>query len=279
MRAVWSRKQQLACSGAVLGQKDGPYGCDPSFCIVWFRFRLFRGYLSFRPDEVPRLYRLLDLVHEGCSGHGPIHALVANAHRIGFSWDSLMTRRDRPGLPGLCNLAGPIQHFQSAILDAWRDKVAADLCARKGFRGGPLLDVRGSHQLLNSSHVRERDKMLLRSVMVGGVWNGFLLGKVRGEVVSCRFCGGADGDGHLFRECPYHPLVEIRDSPEFHDLMREDKSQWPRCLLWHGWRPMLSGVDGASSWAADASESALSQVEVALGRYSSGLLAEWSLPG
>ena len=215
MRAVWSRKQPLASSGAVLGLLDGPHGCDPSFCIVWFRFRLFRRYLSFRPDEVPRLYRLLDLVHDGCPGHGPIHALVASARRIGFSWDSVMTRWDRPGLPGLCNLAGPIQHFRSAILDAWRNKVAVDLCARKGFRGGPLLDLPGSHQLLNSSHVRERDKALLRSIMVGGVWNGFLLGKVRGEAVPCRFCGGADGDGHLFWECPYPPLVEIREHPEF----------------------------------------------------------------
>ena len=43
----------------------------------------------------------------------------------------------------------------------------------QGFRGGPLLDVHGSLQLLTSSHVRERDKALLRSIMVGGVWNGF----------------------------------------------------------------------------------------------------------
>ena len=35
----------------------------------------------------------------------------------------------------------------------------------KGCRGGPPM------QLLNSSHVRERDKALLRSIMVGGVWN------------------------------------------------------------------------------------------------------------
>ena len=33
----------------------------------------------------------------------------------------------------------------------------------------------GSLQLLDSSHVRERDKALLRSVMVGGVCNGFCL--------------------------------------------------------------------------------------------------------
>ena len=64
---------------------DGQHGCDPSFCIVWFRFRLFRRYLSFRPDEVPRLYTLLDLVRDGCPGHGPIHVLVTTAHRIGFA--------------------------------------------------------------------------------------------------------------------------------------------------------------------------------------------------
>ena len=140
-----------------------------------------------------------------------------------------------------------------------------------------MLDVHGSLQLLNSTHVRERDKALLRSVMVGGVWNGFLLGRVRGPPVPCRFCGSPDGDGHLFGECTFPPLVEIRENPEFHDLMRENKAHWPRCLLWHGWLPMLSGVNGASSWAAAASESALSVVEVTLGLYSSGLVSEWSL--
>ena len=54
-------------------------------------------------------------------------------------------------------LAGPIQHFRSAILDAWRNEVAADLCGRKGFRGGPLFDIHGSLQLLNSFHVRARE--------------------------------------------------------------------------------------------------------------------------
>ena len=61
--------------------------------------------------------------------------------------------------------------------------------------------------------------------------------------------------------------------------MRKDKTHWPRCLLWHGWLPLLSGVNGASPWAADASEGAVHLVEVALGRYSSGFVTEWSLPG
>ena len=80
----------------------------------------------------------------------------------------------------------------------------------------------------------------------------------------------------FFWDCPFPPLVEIRENPEFHDFMRMDKAHWPRCLLWHGWLPMLSGVNGASPWAADASESAGYLVEVALGRYSSGVVAEWS---
>ena len=145
-------------------------------------------------------------------------------------------------MPLLSFLAGPIQHFKAALLDAWSDKVTADLCGREGFRSGPLSDVFGSLQLLNSSHVRERDKALLRTIMVGGVWNGFLLGHVRGQAVPCRFCGAPDNDGHLFWDCPFPPLVEIRENPEFHDLMSLDKANWPRCLLWHGWLPMLSGV-------------------------------------
>ena len=104
--------------------------------------------------------------------HGPFHLLVASAAEIGFRWDPLALAWSRPGLPLLSNLAVPVQHFRAAILDAWRNKAAADLCGREGFRGGPLLDVHGS-VLLNSSHVRDRDKGLLRSILVGGAWNVF----------------------------------------------------------------------------------------------------------
>ena len=44
---------------------------------------------------------------------------------------------------------------------------------------GGVLDVSGTLQFLNSDHVRERDKALLRGVLVGGVWNGFLLERSR----------------------------------------------------------------------------------------------------
>ena len=44
-RVVWSRRQPLANVGAVLSMLDGPSGCDPLFCVVWLRFRLFVGFL------------------------------------------------------------------------------------------------------------------------------------------------------------------------------------------------------------------------------------------
>ena len=53
----------------------------------------------------------------------------------------------------------------------------------------------------------------------------------------------------------FPPLVEICENPEFHDLMRMDKSHWPRCLLRHDWLPLLSGAGGGSPWATSAEDS------------------------
>ena len=157
-----------------------------------------------------------------------------------------------PGLVCLCWPMVVFQHFENSVFDAWRDWNSTDLCRRKGFRGGPLLDLQGSMQLLVSSHVRDRDKALLRGILCGGVWNGFLLGKVQGENVPCRFCGGVDGDGHLCWECSFPSLVRIRDCPECHHIVNLDKTGWPRCLLWHGWLPALSGCAWGIPWAGAA---------------------------
>ena len=114
---------------------------------------MHRRYPALWPADLGRVYRLLEMVGEGSPGHGPIHLLSASASEIGFRWDPVRMGWYRPVLPLLCNLAGPVQHFKVAILDAWRGKVAADLCSREGFQGGPLQDVFGSLLLLNSAHV------------------------------------------------------------------------------------------------------------------------------
>ena len=38
----------------------------------------------------------------------------------------------------------------------------------------------------------------------------------------------------------FSPLVSIREIPEFHEVNTMDKGLWPRCLLWHGWLPVVS---------------------------------------
>ena len=53
-------------------------------------------------------------------------------------------------------LAGPIQHFRSAILQAWHLKVTSGLAKREGFREVQFADMKGSLQLLISPHLRER---------------------------------------------------------------------------------------------------------------------------
>ena len=88
---------------------------------------------------------------------------------------------------------------------------------------------------------------------------------------------GTDSDGHLFGKCPFPSLVEIREGPEIHDLMEMDKSSWPRCLLWHGWLPLLSGVNGVSLGLRALGRVLLIFWSV-LGWYSSYALTEWQLP-
>ena len=60
---------------------------------------------------------------------------------------------------------------------------------------------------------------------LGGVRNGFLLERVRGEEVPGRFCGEADRDGHLFLECSYTPLVQFRENPEIHAFGTKGQEQ------------------------------------------------------
>ena len=130
---------------------------------------------------------MLDLIARGAPGHEPVHLLLLSAAEVGFAWDGAEEGWIGVSLPPLRMMAGPIQHFGAAILDAWRFRIFSRLAERKGFWGVEFADFKGSLQLLNSPHLRERDKMLLRAILCGGVWNGFLLGKAKKEDVPCRF--------------------------------------------------------------------------------------------
>ena len=167
----------LANAPAILNFLDGPVGVDPAFHIVWARFRMMRRYLAYCLEEEPRIFRMLDFISREAHCHGPVHLLLISAAELGFAWDGAEKGLVRVSLPPFRMMTGPVQHFYSSILDAWRFSVFAKLSERKGFRGVEYADFQGSLQLLTSSHLRERDKMLLRAILCGRVWNGFLLGQ------------------------------------------------------------------------------------------------------
>ena len=177
----------LANAPAIFNLLDGPVGVDPAFHIVWSRFRVIRRFLAYCPEEEPGIFRMLDLISGGAQGHGPVHLLLISAAELGFAWDGAERGWVRLALPPLRMLTGPTQHFYSYFLDAWRCGIFARLSERKGFLVAEYVDFKRSLQLLTSSHLRERDKMLVRAFFVWGgrvwVWNGFLLGKAMKEEV------------------------------------------------------------------------------------------------
>ena len=118
-------------------------------------------------------------------------------------------------------------------------------------------------------------KMLLRAILSGGVWNGFLLSKAKKEDIPCRFRGAPDNGGHLFWDCTIPPFVELRNSPEFLPLMSRDRTNWPRCLLWHCWLPGLTSRTAGSPWAIASSDLASYSLENALGPYTLSTSSAW----
>ena len=133
VRAVWSSRMPLANAPAILNLFDGPVGVDPAFHIIWSRFRMMRWYLSYCPEEEPRIFRMLDLISRGAQGHGTVHLLLISAAELGFAWDSYEQGWVRVSLPPLRMMTCPVQHFRSVILDAWRFHVFAKLSEREGF--------------------------------------------------------------------------------------------------------------------------------------------------
>ena len=79
----------------------------------------------------------------------------------------------------------------------------------------------------------------------------------------------------FFGIVPFPPLVELRNSPEFLPLLSRDRTNWPRCLLWHGWLPGLSSRTTGTPWAIASSDLASSCLENALGSYPLSASSAW----
>ena len=84
-----------------------------------------------------------------------MHLILTSAAEIGFAWDGDEQGWIRAPLLPLGILAGSIQHFQSAIFEAWQLKISAQLADRKGFRGVSSWNSEDLYNLLISSHLRD----------------------------------------------------------------------------------------------------------------------------
>ena len=86
---------------------------------------------------------MLDLISRGAQGHGSVHLLLISAAELGFAWDGAEKGWVRVSFPPLRMMTGPVQHFRSAILDAWRFSVFSRLPERQGFLGCEFTDFQG----------------------------------------------------------------------------------------------------------------------------------------
>ena len=66
---------------------------------------------------------------------------------------------------------------------------------------------------------------------------------------------------------PPLPIAHLRSSPEFAFLVKQDRSEWSRCLLWHGWLPGLSPRQFGTPCAVAAGDLASNNLESSLGAY------------
>ena len=68
---------------------------------------MMRRYLAQWPDEVLRIFRMLDLVAHGAEGHGLAHLLLVSANELGFTWVLEDKGWVRAAFPPLWMLSGP----------------------------------------------------------------------------------------------------------------------------------------------------------------------------
>ena len=74
--------------------------------------------------------------------------------------------------------------------------------------------------------------------------NESLLGHAREKSFHTAFVTVLMEVGTFFENVLTSPLIQIREYPEFHDLMQRKERTWPGCLLVHGCLPALDSFGG-----------------------------------
>ena len=76
----------------------------------------------------------------------------------------------------------------------------------------------------------------------------------------------------------FPPLQHVGDLPEFASLLSLDRSNWPRCFLWHGWLPGRSGISDKDPWTTSFGDLAFAVLERCLGAFPVDLSCSWTPP-
>ena len=103
--------------------------------------------------------------------------------------------------------------------------------------------MKGSLRLLRSSHVRSRDTGRLRGILSGvrGCGTDFFSNEFEEKLFLVSSVVKLMGMVISFWECSYPSLwSKFVNFQSITILVQRDKSNWPRCLLWHGWLPALA---------------------------------------
>ena len=89
--------------------------------------------------------------------------------------------------------------------------------------------------------------MLLRAILSGEFGMVSCLVKLRKKTFLVGFVVCLIMMITFFGDCTFLSFVELRNNPEFLPLMSKDRTNWPRCLLWHGWLPGLTSRTSGTS--------------------------------
>ena len=76
----------------------------------------------------------------------------------------------------------------------------------------------------------------------------------------------------------FSSLQHVGELPDSLYLMSVDRSNWPRCLLWHGWLPGLSGISDKDLWATSFGDFVSCHLERCLGAYPVDFDGCWTPP-
>ena len=188
----------------------------------------------------------------GCIGHGPVYLLCQSAAELGWSWSLVEQGWLRPDLPLLRLLPGPWQHVRDSVMPGV-SRLLVIVVIGPTFVGG-LIDVEG-----NSLAPRTSVSVPRRCCEVSclGMY-GMASWDVREEkLLHVALEEEADGDGHLFWECPLPLLLSSEKA-----LSLLGSGLWIVVVghvVWSGtggWL-LFSGSDMDSPWAADVVEVAV----------------------